>query len=157
MKKKIRFKSSDRFVSPLRPAVQYAYASYDYSDKIPASTNILLLLLFCSDRAKFDGGGDEFLMESVDENMVREWRRARNTPWSYSRISRIFKKSAPKRPPAKSSVSASSVNVHDPGKSKLSSASYGCRTNVADGRYQNDPKCPGNGKNRSKRSKRVRR
>lgn len=117
---------------------------------------LLYLFRFCAYRPKLDDGYDEYLMESVDENMLREWRRVRNTPWSYSRISRIFNKSPTKRAPTKSFVLTGNVNAHDSRKTALS-LSYDCRMSMENGIYQNRPDCPRKRKNRLKHSRRVQR
>lgn len=88
-------------------------------------------------RPTFDGDDDEFLIESFDGNMIREWRALPNSPWSYSRMSRVFEdKNDRLRTPRKSLVLTGNVNVH--GNSKTpSSLSYDCRTSMVGGKIKN--------------------
>lgn len=82
---------------------------------------------------KVDENEDEFLVESFGGNMLREWRAVPDTPWSYSRMSRVFEdKDAVQQTNVKSLVFTGNVNLHGPSKSRstATSLSYDCRMSV---------------------------
>lgn len=67
--------------------------------------------------------------------MLREWRAVPNSPWSYSRISRVFEdKNDVHQTPRKSLVLTGNVNLHNP--SKSTSLSYNCRMNLVNGQLK---------------------
>lgn len=110
--------------------------------------------MFCSNRIRFnEDDDDEFLIESFDGNLLREWRAVPNSgPWSYSRISRVFedKGSTGQQTPNKAVVLTGNVNLHSA--NKPTSLSYDCRMSMVDGQVKN-PDCL----NKTQRRNRIKR
>lgn len=102
--------------------------------------SIKLMDLFYFNRVKFNDEDDEFLIESFDGNLLREWRAVPDAgPWSYSRISRVFEdKGSGQQAPNKAVVLTGNVNLHSA--SKPTSLSYDCRTSMVNGQVKN-PDC----------------
>lgn len=94
--------------------------------------NYLICYIFYFDRKKIDDE-DEFLIESFDGNMLREWRAVPDMPWSYSRMSRVFEdKNHELKTPRKALVVTGNVNLHSPSLSKA--VAYDCRMSMSSGR-----------------------
>lgn len=108
--------------------------------------------VLCFDRTKFDEDDDEFLIESFDGNMLREWRAVPESPWSYSRMSRVFEDNDSAQPTPKKSVAVvtGNVNLHSASESK--SVVYDCRLSMVDGRLT-DRNCLGRTRRKLKKKR----